>query len=95
MNDRVEAALRRLAQAPVPPALADIERRVLDSIAREADRPRNGLMRELRLAAAVGALLMGIVAGSMQSSDTSSSFSLSPLDGASVLAPSSVLLRHS
>lgn len=91
----VEVALHRLAQAPVPAKLAEVERKVLGSIAAEGPHSGGALVRELRFAAAIGALVMGIAAGALPSSEASASSSLTPLDGTSALFPSSLLLRDS
>lgn len=95
MRDIVEVELSLLARAPVPPELAEIERRVLDSVDGVVGGASSGITRELRLAAAAGALIMGMAAGSLPSSEAYASASLTPLDGASALAPSSLLLAGS
>ena len=90
----VDIGLNRLAQAPVPAELADLEQRVLGTIQAAGVRAHGGASSGLRLAAAGLALSMGIVAGALPSTDAYASAALSPLDGSSDLAPSTLLLNE-
>ena len=92
-EDMVDIGLSRLAHAPVPRELADIEQRVLHSIGAAGLEIPGSTIRGFRLAAAALALAMGIVAGASPSTEAlASPASLSPLDGSSALAPSTLLL---
>lgn len=89
----IDIALRRLAQAPVPPELATMEQRVLASIADELAYARSGIRGRVGAFAAVGALVVGIAVGALPGSGANATPSLSPLDSTSALAPSTLLLR--
>lgn len=89
----VEIGLNRLAHAAVPAELADLEQRVLGSISAEGLQARHSASSGLRLAAAGLALSMGFIAGALPSTEAYASAALSPLDGSSELAPSTLLLN--
>ncbi len=86
--DDLDRALARLADAPAPAALNGIEARVL---ARIGTRP---VVRQTGLGlgvVTVAALAMGMIGAELPAS-ASPAVSLTPLGGASPLAPSSLLI---
>ena len=92
-SDMVEVGLSRLARAPVPQELSLVEQRVLGSISAMGAQVHTAGLRGLRTLAAAGALMMGVVAGALPSAKAYELQSeLSPLDGSSALAPSTLLL---
>lgn len=91
MNQTIDAVLERLAQSPVPEGLAAIEGQVLSRITGEG--PGSARARSLRYAAGGLALALGIVVGALPSdADYRAPAALTPLDGSSALAPSTLLL---
>jgi hypothetical protein len=86
--DDLDRALARLAGAPVPAALDDVEARVL---ARIGTRP---VVRQAGLgigAVTVAALAIGMIGAELPAT-ASPAASLAPLGGASPLAPSTLLI---
>jgi hypothetical protein len=90
--DALDRALAQLAGAPAPPALDDIERRVL---ARIDAQPAIGRRAGIGIAA-MTALALGIgLAGAELPATASPVVSLASLGGISPLAPSALLLGDS
>ena len=88
--DKVDAALARLARAPTPAGLLNMEGAVLERIAHEPS-PRQRDSLGLSAFAAVGAMALGLAGGLLPQEFRSEPASLSPLTGVSELAPSSLL----
>ncbi len=88
MNE-LDAALSRLAHAPVPHALALLEERVLSRIASRPVAARTSV--GLASITVVAALMIGVV-GSAVPASAARTPSLSPLGAPSRLAPSTLLL---
>ena len=88
MSDDLNRALARLSEQPVPGALAQTERTVLERIAAFGPRLRE-LPRSFWLAAVGLALVMGIVGGVLPGARQEAP--LYPLAPESRLAPSSLL----
>lgn len=85
--DDLDELLGRLARAPVPPALASLEDRVL---ARIAAKPAAQVGIGLSVATVVAALIMGVAAGGA-AAPASAVSTLAPLGSHSPLAPSTLL----
>ena len=89
--DYFDAALERVARSRGPARLGSIEGAVLARIASE--RPvRQHDSLGLSALAAVGAMAMGVAGGLLPDEAGAGHASLSPLTGASELAPSSLLV---
>ena len=93
MNYDLERALRVLGEDEVPASLGAMEPAVMERIAAAAADRGNGLGRGPVLAA-VGALAMGIAGGVVSGGEAEARPSVSPLDGAVELAPSTRLVGH-
>jgi hypothetical protein len=89
MMDDLDAALARLAHAPLPPALDNLEARVLARIAAQpAVRAGFGFG-----AATIGAaMIMGVVGASLPAAPAYAVSTLTPFGPSSPLAPSTLLL---
>lgn len=90
MVDDMDRALRLLADAPVPPALDEIDAGVF---ARIASR-RAELGRSVVVGAATVALFAGVAGGLWPMNASQPGETLTPLVDASALAPSSLLVSH-
>ena len=91
MQKNIDTALERLARDDVPARLSDIEGAVLDGVAGHRF-PQRGELTRVRVMAISGALLMGLAGGLMPTDDVEAQPSLTPIAGASDLAPASLLL---
>lgn len=91
MRDEIDTALERLAQDDVPARLSTIESAVLAGVASHRF-PRSGEFTALRVAVVGGALMMGVAGGLMPTDTAEAQLSLTPIAGASDLAPASLLL---
>src|SRR3546814_13650841 len=91
MVDDMDAALRLLAESPVPAALADIDAGVF---ARIANRRAHDLGRSVIVGAAAFALLAGIGAGLWPIATSQSAQALAPRVDAHSLGPSSLPVGH-
>lgn len=93
MSYDLERALRLLGEYEVPASLHGMEPAVMKGIAAAAADRGNALGRAPVLAA-VGALVMGIAGGVASGGEAEARPSISPLDGAVELAPSTRLVGH-
>jgi hypothetical protein len=89
MSREIDKALQRLADDQVPAGLTSIDSVVLERVSGHRFSPA-GQYATLRVFAVAGALLMGIAGGLMPTAEAQPS--LTPVAGASDLAPSSLLL---
>ena len=87
--DDLDKALAKLAGAPVPAALDDIEAGVLARVRRRPTFRETGL--GIGVVTTIAALAIGVV-GAGVPAPTSSAASLAPLGGSSPLAPSTLLV---
>jgi hypothetical protein len=93
MSEEIDAALQRLAGDKIPAGLDSIESIVLERVASHRF-PTAGEYTTLRALAVAGALLMGVAGGLMPANEAEALPSLTPVAGASELAPSSLLLEQ-
>lgn len=91
MTDEIDTTLQRLARDDVPAGLTRIESAVFMEVASHRF-PQPGEFTALRVAAVGGALLMGVAGGLMPTGSADAQPSLTPIAGASDLAPASLLL---
>jgi hypothetical protein len=91
MSQDIDNALQRLADDQVPTGLMSIESVVLERVSEHRFSPA-GQYTTLRVFAVAGALLMGVAGGLMPTDEAEAQPSLTPVAGASDLAPSSLLL---
>lgn len=90
MDTDLDAALRRLAEQPVHPGLANLENDVLKLIA--AERRAGGVTMRSGMLAAVGAVSLGIAGGGLSSAAATAQVpTLSPFGPSVPLAPSTLL----
>lgn len=90
-GDADDGTLERLARAPTPAGLVNVEAAVLGRIAGELPaRGRDGF--GLSAFAAAAAMSMGVLGGAVPREADSAQAALSPLTGVSSLAPSSLLM---
>jgi hypothetical protein len=91
MSQEIDSDLQRLADDQVPAGLTSIDSVVLEQVAGHRFSPA-GQYTTLRVFAVAGALLMGVAGGFMPTEEAEAQPSLTPVAGASDLAPSSLLL---
>ena len=91
MSDEIDAALQRLARDDVPARLSTVESAVLAGVASHRFQ-QPGELTALRVAAIGGALMMGVAGGLVPTGTADAQPSLTPIAGASDLAPASLLL---
>ncbi len=91
MDDDLDSALRRLAEQPPHPRLADLETDVMKIVAQDRRVGGSPTVRSGMLAA-VGAVALGVAGGGLSSTAaTAHAASLSPFDPSASLAPSTLL----
>lgn len=90
MNYDLDAALRRLAEMPVHPGLANMEAAVLARISAHDPGDRRAAVR-LGVLAALGAVAMGVAGANVTSTATAQPATLSPFGPSTPLAPSTLL----
>lgn len=91
MDDELDNALRRLAEQPPHPRLADLETDVMKLIAQDR-RVGGGPTLRSGMLAAVGAVALGVAGGGLSSTAaTAQAASLTPFGPSVPLAPSTLL----
>lgn len=91
MDHDLDSALRRLADRPLHPRLADLEMDVMKLIAQER-RVGGGPTLRSGMLAAVGAVALGVAGGGLSSTvATAQAASLTPFGSSAPLAPSTLL----
>ena len=91
MRDEIDTALHRLGRDEVPARLTAIDSAVLARVASHRFA-QPGEFAALRVAAIGGALMMGVAGGMIPAGGADAQPSLTPIAGASDLAPASLLL---
>ncbi len=92
MND-IDSALRRLAEAPPPAHLSQVDAAVFKRIEGHRFGPRNVAITYSAGGVVMLALVMGIVGG-LVPGESASRDALVPISNAAKLAPSTLLLGH-
>ena len=91
MDMNLDSALRRLAEQPLHPRLAELEGDVMRLIAAER-RAGGGVTLRSGMLAALGAVALGVVGGGLSSAATTAQGpTLTPFGPAMPLAPSTLL----
>lgn len=91
MDMDLDSALRRLAEKPLHPRLAELEGDVMRLIAAE-QHAGSGVTLRAGMLAAVGAVVLGVVGGGLSSAAATAQMpTLTPFGPAVPLAPSTLL----